>query len=397
MRKIYIPIAAIVLIFLGSAIYAANYLGLFQKDELQEINNSFAPDIQIDKQGREVKGITIEKIATNLFVPWSIVFVDENTIILTERDGKIRQIKNGKLIESPLYTFDEVSTSSEEGLMGMALDPDFKSNNYLYVCLAYPSGNDLFDKVIRMKYENEKMIEDRVILDRIPAAQFHAGCRLKFGPDDKLYITTGDATDKNIAQDKNSLGGKILRINSDGSIPNDNPFSNSAIYSIGHRNPQGIDWDPVSGALFSTEHGPSVFDGPAGGDEINLIEGGLNYGWPTVSHEKKKEGLVSPLKVFTPAVAPASGMFYRGDLIPQFKNKFLVGLLREEGILVVDLSEDRRGIATAEKISEIDFGRIREVAQSPDGYIYFSSSNKDGRGAIRDGDDAIYKISPKYE
>lgn len=396
-RKIYIVIGVVILIIAVSGVYAANYLGVLQKDPLSVENKSEVLGPQVDSQGREVKGISIEKVAENLFVPWSIVFIDETNILFTERNGAIRQIKDGSLIDAPIYTFEDISTNSEEGLMGMVLDPDFASNNFLYVCLAYPSDNALFDKVVRLKFENNRISEDRTILDRIPAAQFHAGCRLRFGPDEKLYITTGDATDRNIAQDRSSLGGKILRINSDGSIPNDNPFRESAIFSLGHRNPQGIDWDPLSGNLFSTEHGPSIFDGPAGGDEINLIEKGQNYGWPTVSHEREREGLISPLSVFTPAVAPASGMFYTGDLLPQFKNHFLVGLLQGEGILDVTLSEDRRQVASFEKIPEVDFGRIREVAQSPEGYIYFSSSNRDGRGSLRRGDDAIYKISPRYE
>ena len=281
--------------------------------------------------------------------------------------------------------------------MGMVLDPEFTLNGKIYVCMAYSSENTLFDKVVQMKYEKNSLEQEKVLIDKIPAAQFHAGCRLGFGPDKMLYITTGDATDKEIAQDKASLGGKILRISSDGSIPSDNPIKNSPIYSLGHRNPQGIDWDPVSGNLFSTEHGPSVFDGPAGGDEINFIQKGENYGWPIVSHEKSKDGLVSPLAVFTPAVAPASGMFYKGDMFPQFKNHFLVGLLKGEGILDVTLSSDRMQIASYQKIPDITFGRIREIAESPDGAIYFTTSNRDGRGKINAGDDMIYKIVPKNE
>jgi glucose/arabinose dehydrogenase len=377
--------------------YAANYLGIFKKDQLSEGKKIFMSETDDkNKEEREVKGITIDKVADNLYVPWSIVFLDEQNLLVTERNGKIRKISDGKLLEEPVYTFGDVSTTSEEGLMGMTLDPEFDSNHYLYVCLAYPLGKSFFDKVIRLSLINDQIKEDKIILDKIPAAQYHAGCRLKFGPDQKLYITTGDATDKNIAQDKSSLGGKILRINPDGSIPEDNPFSASPIYSLGHRNPQGLDWDSVSGNLFATEHGPSVFDGPAGGDEINLIKKGENYGWPTVSHEKSKAGLVSPLAVFTPAIAPAEGMFYTGDILPQFKNHFLVGLLKGEGILDVELNSDRATIASYEKIPEISYGRIREIAQSPDGYIYFTTSNRDDRGTLNPGDDGIYKISPKY-
>ena len=395
MKRVIIIFALTAILLIVIASVAANYLGLFKKDlvpgEKRTVREAL---VEGDIEPVEMR---IDKVATNLFVPWSIVFLSDSHILFTERNGSIREIKDDNLNSNPLYIFKEVSTQSEEGLMGMVLDPEFDSNGKIYVCLAYSKEKSLFDKVVQVKYEEGVLTEEKVLIDKIPAAQFHAGCRIKFGPDKMLYITTGDATDKGIAQDKASLGGKILRINSDGSIPADNPINNSPIYSLGHRNPQGIDWDPISGNLFSTEHGPSVFDGPAGGDEINLIQKGENYGWPIVSHENSKDGLVSPLVVFTPAIAPASGMFYKGDMFPQFRNHFLVGLLKGEGILDVTLDSNRKQIASYEKIPEITFGRIREVAQSPNGAIYFTTSNKDGRGKVNAGDDMIYKIVPKNE
>lgn len=395
MKRVIIIFALTAILLIVIASVAANYLGLFKKDLVPgEKRTVREARVEGDIEPVEMR---IDKVATNLFVPWSIVFLSDSHILFTERNGSIREIKDDNLNSNPLYIFKEVSTQSEEGLMGMVLDPDFDSNGKIYVCLAYSKEKSLFDKVVQMKYEEGVLTEEKVLIDKIPAAQFHAGCRIKFGPDKMLYITTGDATDKGIAQDKASLGGKILRINSDGSIPADNPINNSPIYSLGHRNPQGIDWDPISGNLFSTEHGPSVFDGPAGGDEINLIQKGENYGWPIVSHENSKDGLVSPLVVFTPAIAPASGMFYKGDMFPQFRNHFLVGLLKGEGILDVTLDSNRKQIASYEKIPEITFGRIREVAQSPNGAIYFTTSNKDGRGKVNAGDDMIYKIVPKNE
>lgn len=395
MKRVIIIFALTAILLIVIASVAANYLGLFKKDLVPgEKRTVREARVEGDIEPVEMR---IDKVAANLFVPWSIVFLSDSHILFTERNGSIREIKDDNLNSNPLYIFKEVSTQSEEGLMGMVLDPEFDSNGKIYVCLAYSKEKSLFDKVVQMKYEEGVLTEEKVLIDKIPAAQFHAGCRIKFGPDEMLYITTGDATDKEIAQDKASLGGKILRINSDGSIPADNPINNSPIYSLGHRNPQGIDWDPISGNLFSTEHGPSVFDGPAGGDEINLIQKGENYGWPIVSHENSKDGLVSPLAVFTPAIAPASGMFYKGDMFPQFRNHFLVGLLKGEGILDVTLNSDRKQIASYEKIPEIIFGRIREVAQSPNGAIYFTTSNKDGRGKVNAGDDMIYKIVPKNE
>jgi aldose sugar dehydrogenase len=218
---------------------------------------------------------------------------------------------------------------------------------------------------------------------------------LRFGFDGKLYVTTGDASNKELAQKSDSLGGKILRMNKDGSIPSDNPFTGSFVYSIGHRNPQGIDFHPVTGQIVSTEHGPSIIDGPAGGDEVNLILPGENYGWPLVSHEKNQDGLIPPLLVFTPALAPASGVFYKGDLMPELENSFLFGALRGQGLFRVwfDPTQPWK-TARYDQFTEVAVGRVRDVAIGPDGAVYFVTSNLDGRGQPREGDDAIYRLTP---
>lgn len=338
----------------------------------------------------------IKLVAGDLYVPWGIVFTDSGRMLVTERDGKLRVIQNGKLIEKPLMVFDEVSSGGEEGLMGLALDPDYRNNRFIYLSYAYDNGDELKVKVVRYKDEGDKLSGEKLIIDNIPAESYHAGCRLRFGPDGKLYITTGDAGERKLAQNINNLYGKILRVNPDGSIPEDNPFPGNPVWSFGHRNPQGIDWYPGTVVLYSTEHGPSGFDGPGGGDEVNVIVKGGNYGWPEVSHKESKDGMISPLLVYTPAVAPASGMFYRSDSIPQFKNNFFFGCLRGSGIMRVVVDEkDPSKVISDEMMSDINFGRIRDIAEGPDGAIYFSTSNKDGRGSVRDGDDKIYKIVKK--
>lgn len=338
---------------------------------------------------------TAEVVAQDLFVPWSIVFTSPNRMLISERSGDIRVLEDGVLQTEPLISFSEVDARGEEGLMGLTLDPNYTENAYLYACVAYPKDGGYADKVIRLIDNGQTAQLDQTIIDAIPAAQFHAGCELGFGPDGKLYISTGDATDRQIAQDLSSLGGKILRLNADGSIPDDNPFAGSAIWSYGHRNPQGIGWHPVTNQLFSVEHGPTVFDGPAGGDEINLITKGGNYGWPVVSHENTAEGMISPLLVFTPAVAPGSLTFYTGNQTPQLSNNLLVGLLKGEGILRVVLEPfDYNQVVVYQKLPGIEFGRIREVTMGPDGHLYFTTSNRDGRGQMRPNDDKIYKLIP---
>lgn len=335
----------------------------------------------------------IEVFAENLYVPWSIVFTEDNRMLVTERNGSLRIILNGKLIEKPLKVFGEVSSNGEEGLMGLVLDPDYENNKLIYVSYAYEMNDEMKVKVVSFKDNGNELSNEKLIIDNIPAERYHAGCRLRFGPDSKLYITTGDAGEMELVQDLNSLYGKLLRINTDGTVPSDNPFPGNPVWSYGHRNSQGIDWYPGTDILYSTEHGPSGFDGPGGGDEVNIIVKGGNYGWPEVSHKKSKDGMISPALEFTPAIAPASGMFYKSDSIPQFKNNFFFGCLRGKGIMRVIIDDkDPLKIITYEKMGDIDYGRIREITEGPDGAIYFSTSNRDGRGNIRKGDDKIYRI-----
>lgn len=337
----------------------------------------------------------IERFAQNLNVPWSMVFTSPERLLVTERPGRIRVVENGQLQPSSLRTFPEVISQAEEGLMGITLDPHYQENRFIYLCMAYRDGQRQYNKVVRLTDEGSSLANDTILLDKIPSAEFHAGCRLRFGPDGKLYITTGDARSPSQAQDRASLGGKILRLNADGSIPADNPFAGSPVFSYGHRNPQGLDWHPVTGTLIATEHGPSGNDGPGGGDEINLIKAGQNYGWPVVSHERSRAGMVDPLLVFTPAVAPASSMFYRGSVFPQFTNHYFVGLLRGTGILHITLDASGEKIAAYEKLPDITVGRVRDIVEGPDGYLYFTTSNTDGRGQPQAGDDTIYRIVPR--
>ena len=172
-----------------------------------------------------------------------------------------------------------------------------------------------------------------------------------------------------------------------------NPFEDSYVYSYGHRNPQGIDWHPVSNVLLSSEHGPTIFDGPAGGDEINRIEAGGNYGWPLVSHDDNQDGLIAPLKQFTPAEAPGSAMVYGGDIFTEWYGMFFFGALKGEGIVIAEFTDDQATqIKNTQKI-DMNLGRIREVTEGPDGLIYFTTSNQDGRGdKLLIGDDKIYRL-----
>lgn len=338
----------------------------------------------------------VEVVAENLYVPWSVVFIGTDHLLVSERSGAVREIVAGKLMAEPLYQFNDTAAEGEAGLMGLAVDPVFSSNGFLYACYTYRNDNDLYNRVVRLKRDAlGELILDRILLDDIPSASNHAGCRLLFAPDGTLFITTGDAMQPESAQDVDSLAGKILRINSDGTIPVDNPFAASPLYSFGHRNPQGLAWDASTGLLYETEHGPSGFDGPPGGDEINVIRAGANYGWPVVSHERTQEGTISPLIVFTPAEAPASAMIYNGRIFPQFTGNLFFGALRGEGLVRVEISgSERLNPSHVEKIIQ-DVGRVRDVVEGPDGYIYFTTSNRDGRGEVKQGDDKVYRLIPQ--
>jgi glucose/arabinose dehydrogenase len=338
----------------------------------------------------------VETVVGGLEVPWSIVWSPDGRMIFTERPGRVRVFESGKLRAQPLYTVPDVEPTGESGLMSLALHPQFATNHWLYLSYAY-KGDGQRVRVTRYRDTGETLVERTVLIENIPASQFHAGCRIKFGPDGKVYITTGDGTQRTLAQRLDSLAGKTLRLNDDGTVPADNPFvgrsdARPEIWSYGHRNSQGLDWQPASGLMFQSEHGPSVFDGPAGGDEVNIVERGKNYGWAVIHHQETHEGMESPLLEYTPAVAPASAMFYRGSAFPEFRGNFFFGCLRGERIIRVVL--DGRRVVSQENLLEKEYGRIREVAEGPDGFIYFSSSNRDGRGSPANEDDRILRLVP---
>ena len=352
---------------------------------------------EAQRQGQSPVKFRVETVVSNLEVPWSIVWAPDGRMFFTERPGRVRVYEKGQLAPSPILTIPDVEESGESGLMSMALHPDFATNRWIYLAYTFSDGGQRV-RVVRYRETTGGLAERTVIVDDIPAARFHAGCRVRFGPDRKLYITTGDATERPLAQRLDSLAGKTLRINDDGTIPSDNPFVGQAnargeIWSIGHRNAQGLDWQPGTDLMFQTEHGPSGFDGPEGGDEVNIVEKGKNYGWPTVHHDQSRTGLESPLLVYTPACAPASAAFYRGSQFPQFKGNFFLGCLR--GVRLIRVVLDGRKVVSQEDLLSGKYGRIRDVAEGPDGYLYFSTSNRDSRGRPASDDDRIMRLVPE--
>lgn len=349
-----------------------------------------------ETKSKDVK-FRVETVATGLEVPWALAWLPNGDMLITERPGRVRIIEKGKLRLDPIFTVPDVEPSGESGLMDITLHPDFTKNNFLYIGYAYNQDGKRV-KVVRYLLKDGKFTEPKIIIDNIPGAPNHAGMRCRFGPDKKLYIVTGDSTDWPLAQKLDSLAGKTLRLNDDGTIPADNPFlktpnARAEIWTYGNRNPQGIAWQPGSGLLFETEHGPSTFEGKgSGGDEVNILEAGKNYGWPEIHHTEKRDGMESPLLEYSPACAPASAMFYDASIFAPFKGNFFFGCLRGARIIRVVL--DGRRVVSQENLLEGSVGRIRAVEPGPDGFIYFTTSNRDGRGTAVKDDDRILRMVP---
>lgn len=334
----------------------------------------------------------VEIVAKNLAAPWALDFLPDGRIFFTERFGQVRVIENGQLLDTPALRLTNIAVGVKMGLLGLVHDPGFGTNRFLYTAQNYPAGERYAMRVVRYRESRNQLTEPHTIIEGIPAWLNHTGGRLRFGPDGMLYITTGDADRPPDSQRLDSLAGKILRLRPDGSIPSDNPFVSQTnarpeIWSYGHRNPQGIDFHPTLPLTMATEHGPDH------GDEVNIIERGANYGWPRIHHRQTETGLRSPTLEFTPAIAPASGMFYRGDAFPKLKGNFLVGCLRGEGILRVQLAGTN--IVGVERFFHRLYARIRDVAESPEGYIYFTTSMHDPpEGTPRPDYDMILRIVP---
>ena len=332
-----------------------------------------------------------EVVADNLTIPWSIDWLPDGTAIFTERNGNLRMIQDEQLVQEPLLSLSVGGV--EGGMLGVAVDPDYEQNNFIYLYYTYNEFLTTTNKVVRYHLDDKTVTEDKVLIDGIPGGPFHDGGRIQFGPDGKLYIATGDAGDPNLSQDLGSVAGKILRINSDGTIPEDNPWQDSSVYSIGHRNPQGIDWDE-SGNLVATEHGPSGWRGSAH-DEINVIIPGKNYGWPDVIGDETKEGLTNPiLHTGDDTWAPSGAEFYDGDKIPQWTGKYFVATLRGSHLHIIDFDLENNKVISHEKLFQDQFGRLRDVQTGPDGYLYILTSNQDGRGFPNPNDDKIIRIVP---
>lgn len=325
----------------------------------------------------------VSVFATGLEVPWAIDFLPGGDLLVTEREGRVRLVsKDGQVRPEPVVTIESVKQIGEGGLHGIVLHPEYEENKFVYLYYTYSgSVNSTMNRVVRFSYDGNRLSSEKFIVDGIPGAANHDGGRIKFGPDKFLYITTGDAQNSSLAQDTNSLAGKILRVTDDGSPAPGNPYGNR-VYSYGHRNPQGIAWDDQD-RLWQTEHGPSGTE--TGNDEFNRIEIGKNYGWPEIRGRETRSGMVTPLLESgrSDTWAPAGLAYVNGSF-------FFAGLRAVALYQVVNPG----GTPRLETHFKSEYGRLREVIVGPDGMLYVTTSNRDGRGNPKSGDDKILRINP---
>jgi glucose/arabinose dehydrogenase len=305
-------------------------------------------------------------VATGLEVPWGIAFLSDGSALVSERDtGRIVRVTEGS--STPVGTVDGVAPRGEGGLLGIA-----HTGDWLYAYFTAPTDN----RVVRMVWDGVTLGKPEVVLAGIPKSGIHNGGRIIFGPDGMLYIATGDAGDPDLAQDRDSLGGKILRVSPTGSVPKDNPFADSPVLSLGHRNVQGLAFD-AQNRLWASEFGQSDVD------ELNLIRPGSNYGWPECEGACGMDAYVDPVVQWHPtSTASPSGLAISGDYA-------YVASLRGQSLWAVPL--DGSGQATPLDLG--DLGRLRTIEPAPDGSMWLSTSNTDGRGDPRNGDDRIVRLT----
>jgi glucose/arabinose dehydrogenase len=337
----------------------------------------------------EKHSFSIEIVVDGLEYPWSIEFIPDGGILIAERPGRLRIFENGKL-SKPIKGLPNIKVKGQGGLLDIALDPDFSNNKTLY--FSYSAGNlfGIGTEVASAKLINDELKELKLLFKALPKSmgERHFGSRLLLTSDDSLYITLGDRGEKERAQDINDHAGSLIRINKDGSIPKNNPFvrrsdAKAGIYTYGNRNIQGIALHPITGEVWTIEHGPQ------GGDELNLMKSGVNYGWPVITYGVNygsgsqigegthKNGMAQPIYYWIPSIATSSLLFYDGEKFPYWKGNIFVSSLKFGQLARLEMTKNK--VISEERLINGVFGRIREVKEGPDGFLYILTDDTNGK------------------
>ncbi|MEX1267407.1 MAG: PQQ-dependent sugar dehydrogenase, partial [Balneolaceae bacterium] len=334
----------------------------------------------------------VQTVVEGLEVPWGMAFLPDGSVLISERDGDLRIVRDGELQESPIDGVPEVWANGQGGLLDVALHPEYEDNGWIYISYSKPGDGGAHTAIIRGKLNDNSLTDIEELFAGEPPTDRgqHFGSRIVFDPDGYMYFSIGDRGQMDLAQDINSSNGKVYRLHDDGSIPDDNPFvgqdGKDEAFNYGHRNPQGMAVHPETGAVWTHEHGPR------GGDEINIEQPGANYGWPVISYginydgsvltdETEREGMEQPVHYWDPSIAPSGMAFISGDTYPAWEGNIMVGALSFQLLSRVVLDGDE--FVQEERLLE-GIGRIRDVELAPDGYIYFSNES----------DGTIHRIIP---
>jgi aldose sugar dehydrogenase len=339
----------------------------------------------------QLHSFRVVPLAKGLEHPWSIAFLPDNGILVSERAGRLRLYQNGHLDPKPISNAPKVVDSGQGGLFDVTLHPEFSKNQLLYLAYAARGQGGVHTRVTRYRYDakTHALFDAKQIFDAGPKASGgrHFGGRMVFDRMGYLYITLGDRGDMDRAQDTADHSGSVIRLHDDGTVPRDNPLRHTKrakieIYSFGHRNPQGMALHPKTGAVWTHEHGAR------GGDEINIVRPGRNYGWPVITHGidydgskigigRSAPGMEQPLYYWVPSIAPAGMAFYVGNKFPKWRNSLFVGALRGETLVRLELKGNQ--VVKEERLLQHAVGRIRDVRMGPDGFIYLATDDSDGR------------------
>lgn len=335
-----------------------------------------------------------ELILDEIQIPWGMAFLPDGSMLITEKSGELIHFKDGN--KKVVGNSPEIYLRGQGGLLDIALHPDYQNNGWIYISYAFEEGEDKGGNtaIMRAKFDGSNLTDKELIYQATPSTTsgHHFGSRLAFDNEGYLYFSIGERGDRDVnPQDVTLDGGKIYRLHADGSIPADNPFvgadgAKEAIFSYGHRNPQGLVKNPMTGEIWEHEHGPQ------GGDEINIIGKGKNYGWPVITYgvnysgipitfKTEMEGMEQPLYYWVPSIAPSGMTFVTSDKYPEWKGNLLIGSLKFQYLERLELKGNK--VVHREKLMP-DIGRVRDVRQAPDGYIYVAVEGK-----------GIYKLVPK--